>query len=131
MEKISVSEAPLDPGEVYDLIGKGRSGSVLLHYAVVRRRTGDQVTTGIEFRAEGDAAAELAAIADEMRGKWGVDDVLLARRVGRLDIGDIIGLVAVSCPRSKDVFEACQYGVSRLKQMKTIAKTETHEQTAS
>ncbi|MHC4916751.1 MAG: molybdenum cofactor biosynthesis protein MoaE [Planctomycetota bacterium] len=122
-----VTDSPIRPDDVYAQIGKDKSGSVLLHYAIVRQRTGDQVTTGIEFRAEGDAAAELAGIADEIRGKWDVDDVVLARRVGKLGIGDVIGLVAVSCPRSKDVFEASQFAVGRLKQMKTIQKTESYE----
>jgi molybdopterin synthase catalytic subunit len=124
MKKFSVSDAAIDPEEIYGLIGKSKSGSVLLHFAVVRERTGEQVTTGIEFRAEGDAEAELAGIAEEIRGKWDVDDVVLSRRLGKLEVGDVIGLVAVSCPRSKDVFEACQYGVSRLKQMTTIRKSE-------
>ncbi len=124
MKNFSVSEAPIRPEEVYGQIGKNKSGSVLLHYAIVRERTGEQVTTGIEFRAEGDAEAELADIAEEIRGRFKADDVLLSRRVGKLEIGEVIALVAVSCPRSKDVFEACQYGVGRLKQMTTIRKNE-------
>ena len=124
MQSISVSEAPICPQEIYAQLGKGKSGSVLLHYAIVRERTGEQVTTGIEFRTVGDAEADLAGIAEELRGKWTADDVLLSRRVGKLGIGDIIALVAVSCPRSKDVFEACQCGVERLKQMTTIRKNE-------
>lgn len=119
-----VTDSPIRPEEMYAKIGKDKSGSVLLHYAVVRKLTGEKVTTGIRFERAGDADAELAGIAGDIRGKWDVDDVLLVRRVGQLGVGDIIALVAVSCPRSKDVFEACQFGVNRLKKMVTLKKSE-------
>ncbi len=119
-----VTDSPIRPEEMYAKIGKTKSGSVLLHYAVVRERTAEKITAGIRFERVGDAEAELADIAGEIRGKWDVDDVLLVRRVGELGVGDIIALMAVSCPRSKDVFEACQYGISRLKKMTALKKGE-------
>lgn len=119
-----VTDSPIRPEEMYAKIGRTKSGSVLLHYAVVRERTGEKVTTGIRFERVGDAEAELSVIAGEIRGKWEIDDVLLVRRTGELGVGDVIALMAVSCPRSKDAFEACQYGVSRLKKMTALKKSE-------
>jgi molybdopterin synthase catalytic subunit len=122
-----LSDAEIRPEEMFGKISKTAAGSVLLHYAIVRRRTGDLVTAAIEYVQSGDAAAELAGIAGEIRGKWAVEDLLLVRRVGRLQVGAIIASVGVSCARSRDAFEACQYGVERLKQMKTVRKTESYE----
>ena len=56
--------------------------------------------------------------------RWKIEDVLLVRRIGMLDIGDIISLIAVSSPDSNDAFEACRYGLGRFKKMMTLKKTE-------
>jgi molybdopterin synthase catalytic subunit len=48
----------------------------------------------------------------------------LVRRIGILDIGDIISLIAVSSPVSNDAFEACRYGLEKFKKMSSLKKTE-------
>ena len=119
-----ITELPILPEDMFEKIQKGKSGSVLFHYAVVRMVAGDNVTTSIHFEKMGDTESELAAVATEIRNQWNIDDILLVRRIGTLQVGDIISLVAVSCPRSKDAFKACQYGVERLKKMATLKKRE-------
>ncbi|MCX5826274.1 MAG: molybdenum cofactor biosynthesis protein MoaE [Deltaproteobacteria bacterium] len=119
-----VTEAPLDPGTLFEKIRKNGSGSVLFHYAVVKSQTGDKASSGILFEQDGDVEAELAGIAADVRGRWNVDDVLLVRRIGTLKVGDVISLVAVSSPASHDAFEACRFGLERLKKMASLKKTE-------
>ena len=48
----------------------------------------------------------------------------MVRRLGILDVGDIISLIAVSSPDSNDAFEACRYGLGKFKKMTTLKKTE-------
>ncbi|MGA2781349.1 MAG: molybdenum cofactor biosynthesis protein MoaE [Smithella sp.] len=48
----------------------------------------------------------------------------LVRRIGLLQVSDRISLVAVSSSASSDAFEACQYGLSRIRKMSIIKKTE-------
>jgi len=50
----------------------------------------------------------------------------MIRRTGCLGIGEIISLVAASSPNSEDAFEACKLGISRMKKMTTIHKTEKY-----
>ena len=115
----------IDPREAYDLIGKGGSGSVVLHYAVVKQSHDPaRPTTGIDYRENGDVKVELAAIAEEILQSCVLEDVLLIRRLGHVGIGQIISLVAASSPNSEDAFVACRYGISRLKNMRTIDKRE-------
>lgn len=119
-----VTEKPLDPGRAFEQIQKKGSGSVLFHYAVVKSRAGEKECTGILFERNGDMEAELAEITANIKERWNVDDVLLVRRVGLLKVGDVISLVAVSSPASLDAFEACHFGLERLKKMARIRKTE-------
>ena len=126
-----VTEAPLDPGKLFGKIRKDGSGSVLFHYAVVKSQAGDKASSGIRFERGGDVEAELASIAADIRGRWTIDDVLLVRRIGTLKIGDVISLVAVSSPASNDAFEACRFGLERLKKMISLKKTELLQESGS
>jgi len=122
-----VSNKPIDPSKVYEPIKKQTAGSVILHFAVVRPHTENKTTSSIEYCENGNVSGELSAISAEIREKWEVEDLLIIRRIGQLNIGDIISLVAVSSPHRQEAFEACSYTVNKLKQMSTIFKKETFE----
>jgi len=122
---IKLVENPIDPAEVYKSICSAFSGSVVFHFAIVKRQAGaGKSTTSIEYRTQGDPILEMDCIAKELGREWNLEDVLLIRRTGCLDVGEIISLVAASSPNSEDAFEACKLGISRLKKMSTIRKTE-------
>ena len=124
---VKVVSFPIDPVQVFDAVKKNSSGSVLLHYAIVKHDMGPggtKKTSHIEYREHGDVLFELTQIERELESEWQVEDILLMLRVGCLSVHDIISLVAVSSPNSKDAFAACQNGIQRLKKMTTIAKKE-------
>ncbi len=120
-----ISNNPIDPSKVYELVRKDSSGSVVFHFAVVRETTANKRTKSIEFHPNGDLEQELAMTSEEIQRRWELEDVLIIRRLGRLNIGDIISLVAVSSPHREEAFNACSYGVDRLKKMATVIKKET------
>ena len=120
-----LSNKPINPSKVYELIKKDTAGSVVFHFAVVRENTENKTAKSIEFQASGDVEEELRMVSEEIRKRWEVEDVLIVRRLGRLNIGDIISFVAVSSAHREEAFNACHYGVDRLKKMSTIVKKET------
>jgi len=122
-----ISENPIDPAAMYELVAKKSSGSVVFHYAVVKEQLSqDKATSGIEYHTAGDTVAELREIAAELKDKWKLEDVLLVRRIGSLRVGDIISLIAASSPNSEDAFASCRHGISRMKKMATIRKNEMY-----
>lgn len=122
---VKLVENPIDPSSIYTSICSAYSGSVVLHFAVVKKQAcSGKSTTAIEYKAQGDSLLEMGEIAGELCNRWLLEDVLLIRRTGSLDVGEIISLVAASSPNSEDAFEACKHGISRLKKMSTIRKTE-------
>jgi molybdopterin synthase catalytic subunit len=125
---VKLVDTPIDPAFVYNSICSAFSGSVVFHYAVVKKQAGSgKSTTCIDYEAQGpDTIAEMDAIARELESTWKLEDVLLIRRTGCLGVGEIISLVAASSPNSEDTFEACKYGISRLRKMSTITKTEKY-----
>jgi molybdopterin synthase catalytic subunit len=48
----------------------------------------------------------------------------MAHRVGRLEIGEASVVVSVSCPHRAEAFEACRFGIDRLKLSVPIWKKE-------
>lgn len=122
---VKLVDGPIYPAAVYNSICSAFSGSVVFHYAIVKKQAGSgKATTTIEYRAGTETMKELAAIATQLEQAWELEDVLLIRRTGCLEVGDIISLVAASSPNSEDAFEAYKSGISSLKKMKTITKTE-------
>jgi molybdopterin synthase catalytic subunit len=126
-----VTEAPIVLEETIKQLQSKGSGSLVFHYAIVKSLADDEAvksTTAIRFEKAGDTEAELTQISYDIREKWSVDDVLLVRRTGVLNVDDIISLVAISASRSNDAFEACRYGLQRIKKMSTIKKQEIYAQ---
>jgi molybdopterin synthase catalytic subunit len=124
---VKLVETPIDPASVYDSICSSFSGSVVLHYAVVKKQAGSEKSTAcIEYKAKGDTLQEMRDIAGELEHRWDLEDVLMIRRTGCLAVGEIISLVAASSPNSEDAFEACKFGISRMKKMATIHKIEKY-----
>ena len=122
-----ISENPINPTAMYDLVAKNSSGSVVFHYAVVKeQQSHDKATIGIEYQSAGDTEAELRGIAAELKQGWQLEDVLLVRRTGTLQVGDIISLIAASSPNSEDAFASCRHGISLMKKMAAIRKNEMY-----
>jgi len=124
---VKLVDNPIDPAVAFNSICSAFSGSVVFHYALVKQKAGSgKSTTSIEYRVQGNAMLELEGIARELERRWKLEDVLLIRRTGSLAVSEIISLVAASSPNSEDAFEACKHGISRLKKMATISKTEKY-----
>lgn len=125
---IKITDHHIDLKNLYELLEKNISGSLLFHYAMVKKnnKPGSPSTEYIDYTADVNIENEMNEIEAELRKKWYLEDVLLIRSLGRKSIGDIISVVAVSSPNSDDAFESCRHGLSLLKKMKTVKKEESH-----
>ncbi len=102
-------------------------GSAVLFIGTVRKVTGSDVTTHLEYEAyQAMAEAKLKQVADEMRHKFpGVHGVALVQRIGLMQAGEpTIAVVASSAHRGDGAFEAARYGIDRLKQIVPVWKKE-------
>jgi molybdopterin synthase catalytic subunit len=122
---LQVTDQPISPEQVLASMKVNGSGSVVLHVGVVRPFCEGKKVTSIEYLVERkEAERELAAMASEIKGLWEIEDMALCRRAVRLNFGETILIVAVSAPRHKAAFEACQGAVERMKKMKSVTKRE-------
>ena len=59
--------------------------------------------------------------------RYGVEDVAISHRLGKLEIGEISLVVAVASPHRENAFEACKFSIDRIKQIVPIWKKEFFE----
>ena len=122
---VQVTGKSISLEEFISSLNASNSGSVVTHAGVVRPVSEGKKVVSIEYlMKEEEAERELGDIASEIRKQWEIEDIALCRRSGRLNFGEVILAVAVSAPRHKAAFEACQCAVERMKRMNSVTKRE-------
>ena len=125
---IEITREPLDPEVIAEKVRRDTNGAVVTFLGTTRSLTGGRKVLHLEYEAYRPMADnKLAEIVEEIRERWSVEDVAIAHRLGRLEIGDISLVVAVATAHRKDAFAACQHAVDRIKQMVPIWKKEFFE----
>ena len=66
-------------------------------------------------------------LIDEIKDRWEIDKVAVAHRTGRVDIGELSLVIAVSAAHRRPAFEATLHFIDRLKEVVPIWKKEYFE----
>ncbi len=120
-----IGEAPLDPRRLEAAVTHPGAGGICTFTGVVRDSSRGRSVTHLEYEAYAEMAeAEIRRITDEIGERWPEARIAVAHRTGRLEIGEASVVVAVSCPHRAEAFEACRYGIDRLKESVPIWKKE-------
>jgi len=99
---------------------------VVTFAGVVRGETGGRETQYLEYEAYPEMAEEqLRRIGEETRARWlSIRQVAIVHRVGWLEVGETVVVIALSAAHRPEVFDALRYGVDRLKEIVPIWKNE-------
>ena len=125
---IEITHEPLIPQDITSRVEKNSNGAVVTFLGSTRDSTGGRKVLYLEYEAYRPMAdRQLATVADELRERYGVEDVAISHRLGRLEVGDISLVVAVASPHRQNAFEACKYSIDRIKQIVPIWKKEFFE----
>lgn len=100
-------------------------GAVAAFDGCVRNHSHGRATLHLEYEAyEPMALAKMNEIAAEVREKFSIDRVVMAHRLGRLEIGETSVFIAVSAAHRDAAFDACRYAIDTLKKTVPIWKKE-------
>ncbi len=125
---IMITNKPLHPEAITDKVRGDSNGAVVTFLGATRDSTGERRVLHLEYEAYRPMAdKQLARITEEVAERWGITDMAIAHRLGRLEIGDLSLVVAVASPHRKEAFEACAYAIDRIKQIVPIWKKEFFE----
>ncbi len=125
--KFSITDDPISLDEVAQLVSLPQAGAIATFAGVVRDVSDGKSVSSLRYEAYHDMAiAKLKQIALEAQEKWpDVIDMAIVQRIGHLEVGEIAVIVAASSPhRYQGCFEACQYGINRLKEIVPVWKKE-------
>ena len=104
------------------------NGSVITFLGTTRLFNEGRKVLYLEYETYPEMAVkELEKVRQEIRERWGISDVAIGHRLGRLDIEDISMIVAVASPHRKEGFQAAAYVVDRVKESVPIWKKEYFE----
>ncbi|HLR36519.1 MAG TPA: molybdenum cofactor biosynthesis protein MoaE [Chitinophagaceae bacterium] len=125
MIDLKILDTALSASEALAKMNHPACGGIDIFIGMVRAQTEKQEVVRLEYEAYyGMAIKEMEKIAQEVKAKWPVEDILIHHRVGILSVGEIAVIIAVNAPHRKAAFEACQYAIDTLKQTVPIWKKE-------
>ncbi len=115
---IRVQGEDFDVARELELLGQGNRaiGGVCVFVGLVREEAGEEPITAMTLEHyPGMTEKELAAIEAEARRRWPLEASLIIHRVGRLEPGDRIVMVATASAHRGAAFESCQFLIDWLK----------------
>lgn len=105
---VAISDLALDVAAHERAVEDRAAGAVVVFRGVVRDHDGGRDVTELEYEGHPSAATVLREVADEIADKHpGVIAIAVSHRVGRLAIGDVAIVAAVSAAHRGDAFSAC------------------------
>jgi molybdopterin synthase catalytic subunit len=128
MIHIKVTDQVLIPATCIDLVADPSAGGTTTFIGTVRNQTKGRQVFALGFEAYVPMAEkEMKKIAEHIVVHWHALHVCIFHRTGRLSIGEIPVVIAVSTPHRNAAFEACQYAIDTLKETVPIWKKEMLE----
>lgn len=124
---LALTEQVLDVAGAHDWAVRPDCGAVVVFTGTVRDHAeGRHDVEALTYEAyDEQVVPRLDAIADEVRRRWPSTGRIAAHhRVGRLALGDVSVLVAVSAAHRPEAFEAARYAIDALKATVPIWKQE-------
>lgn len=122
---IQLTDQPFDPGALLTRFTAGRSetGAVATFTGIARADAGSTIVLELEAYP-GFTELEIGRIADQARERFGLHDLAILHRVGRIAPGDAIVFVATAAGHRRAAFEACDFLMDYLKSKAPFWKKE-------
>jgi molybdopterin synthase catalytic subunit len=124
--RVEIMDGVLPTTEVMEGIKAGPDGAVCVFDGIVRNNTRGRETLYLDYEAYREMALEqMRGLAAEAVARFGVRDVALLHRLGRLQVGESSVLIVVASAHRGHAFEACRWLIDTLKKQVPIWKKET------
>jgi molybdopterin synthase catalytic subunit len=121
----AVVDGPIDPARLLGDVVSDDDGAALLFWGVVRNRNEGRAVSHLEYSAYAEMAERMMQrIGEEAIARFGVGDVRVVHRVGRLEVGEASVAIAVASPHRAEAYEASRYVIEELKRRVPLWKRE-------
>lgn len=125
---IGVSEQSLDIKMAEDFIRDPAHGAETSFVGVVRDLNMGRKVDGVSYDCFTPLTETIfTALAEEVSERWGAMKVYCWHFKGRLDVGGVSIVIAVSTPHRDEAFQACRYLIEEIKHRAPIWKKEHYQ----
>ena len=123
---IALTRDRIDAEKLVAAAKRGEDGAVVVFDGIVRNNTRGRQTLYLDYEAyEEMALRQMNELAEQARSEFGVRQVTLVHRLGRLELGETSVLIVVASAHRGAAFEACRWVIDTLKKTVPIWKKET------
>ncbi len=127
---IEISREPLRPDVNIGKVRDRTYGATVVFVGSVRAVSNDGkkvVCLDYDLGAEGLARSKLQEIADELKARFDIGKVAISHRLGRLEVGELTSVFAISSVHRQQAFEAAQFALDRFKEVTPLWEKEVTE----
>jgi molybdopterin synthase catalytic subunit len=124
--RVEIVDGPIDAEAIVAGVKAGADGAVCVFDGIVRDNTRGRRTLYLDYESYREMALEqMQGLAEEARTRFGVREVAMVHRLGRLTVGETSVLIVVASAHRGAAFEACRWLIDTLKKTVPIWKKET------
>jgi molybdopterin synthase catalytic subunit len=124
-ELVQLVREPIQAERIVSELKSGEDGAVCVFDGVVRNNTRGRATLHLDYEAyEEMALKQMRALREEAKAKFGVREIAIVHRLGRLLVGETSVLIAVASAHRGAAFDACRFVIDTLKKTVPIWKRE-------
>ncbi len=118
---IEMTRRRIDVDAVLDSVRRDEAGAVVLFLGTVRA---DADVAALDYEVYVPMAKKvLADLAERAKAKFGVLDLSIAHRIGRVPVGGDSVAVACAAAHRREAFEACAWVMDEVKRIVPIWKS--------
>jgi MoaE-MoaD fusion protein len=123
-----LSAEPLDPNAAVAEVSVPEAGAVATFIGTTRVRSRGRTVQYLDYEAYAEMAEKvMAELAESLKAKHDVSEVAIHHRTGRVDIGAVSVVIAVSAPHRAAALTACAEAIDTLKKTVPLWKKEVYE----
>lgn len=122
---IKITSETLIIQDCYNFVQDNSCGGIALFVGTVRNITKNKKVNLLDFSAyKPMALKEMQKIANKALQKFDISKIAIHHAIGKLKIGEIPVIIAVSSAHRQAAFDACEFAIDTLKQTVPIWKKE-------
>jgi molybdopterin synthase catalytic subunit len=126
--RVEITDDVISGEEIVAEIKADEDGAVCVFDGIVRNNTRGRKTLYLDYEAYREMALEkMKGLASEAIERFGVRDVAMVHRLGRLMVGETSVLIVVASAHRGAAFDACRWLIDTLKKTVPIWKKEQFE----
>ncbi len=126
--QVAITRERIDASALMENLKAGADGAVCAFDGIVRDNTRGRGTLHLDYEAYEEMALEqMRGLVTEAISRFGVRDVALVHRLGRLVVGETSVFIVVASAHRGVAFDACRWIIDTLKKTVPIWKREQFE----